>query len=338
MSRAILGPKTSQRILRELVFFLIWLSGFPLLLHWRNRKSPRILVFHGFYDDIHDENSVPVNLWVHQPISLLDRQLQHLNRHYRSVKTAQIQDWLCNEQALPDHAVGIHVDDGLKNVFTLAAPKFLKAGWTFDLGLIATAYSDEPHTSWEVWVAAAAQIQYAEDAYGHYFLDQATKFIRADAESAEKVVIEAQNELNGIPNPFQIAPDMKRMTWEEIKKLHRQGFGLMNHTLHHEVLNKLSDQAIEENLQEANAIINHETGESCNAFVYPTGVVDQRIANAVEKAGFPYAYTLMNGMINHAQPRQLLPRIGIPSAQGYYEFVCRVAGVHAFFLSLKNKP
>ncbi len=335
MSRAILGPKASQRFLRELVFFLLWLSGLPIILRWKNRNSPRILVYHGFYDE-NSTSSEPINVWVHQPISLLNRQLTHLSKYYQSVSTQEIETWLEAKKPIHPHAVAIHIDDGLESVFKLAAPCFLQHRWTFDLGLISGAYSSERNASWEVWIAAVAQQKFPLDAYGHYFLTQATRYIRADAKEAFKVESEAQKHLPSGCSPFEIATDMVRMSWPQIIALQKQGFGLMNHTCGHEVLNKLSDDEIEHNLKEANKTIAEKTGIICNNFVYPTGVVDTRIAQAVARAGFPFAYSLMNDMIKPSQNRQILPRIGIPSAQGYYEFVCRVAGVHAFFLSLKN--
>ncbi len=337
MSRATIGPKTSQRILRELVFLLIWLSGLPWLLRWKHRNSPRILVFHGFYNDQNPAYSSPVNLWVHQPTSLLKRQLHHLSKHYQSVSTQQIQSWLQKQTPLPLHAVGVHMDDGLQSVSDYAAPLFQAAGWTFDLGLISSAYAQTQPASWEVWLAAAQQ-QLTEDTHGHYFLNSATRYIRGNAAQAEEVVNEAKALLKPQTSPFEEDPDMKRMSWKDIVALQQQGFGLINHTCHHEVLNKLDRQAIIKNLQTANASIASHTGVTCDAFVYPTGVVDKAIAQAVESAGFPFAYSLINGMITPEQHRQMLPRIGIPSVQGYYEFVCRVAGVHAFFLSLKHKP
>ena len=337
MSRAPIGPKTSKRLIRELVFFVLWLSGFPKIIAWWSRKKPRVLVFHGFFDDRNPSTNQPVNLWVHQPISLLERQLNHLKANYQSVSTEQIQRWLNNEAVIPNHAVEIHMDDGLRSIYKLAAPLFEQHRWTFDIGLISTAYQPSRPASWEVWLAAAQQ-QFPNDSGGDYFLKQATRFIRGNTDEAKSVVLEAQSCIPNNEDPFLLDTDMERMNWEEINSLQKRGFGLMNHTQNHEVLNKLSNEEIKNNLVAANNEIYQNTGISCNAFVYPTGVVDERIANAVAQSGFPFAYSLLHGMIDPNQPRQILPRIGIPSDQGYYEFVCRVAGVHTFFLSLKNKP
>ena len=78
---------------------------------------------------------------------------------------------------------------------------------------------------------------------------------------------------------------------EYIKYLHNLGFQIGSHTVNHLKLTDISDDELETQLNDSKKMIEEITGKPCIWFAYPYGLFNNKIVEAVKKAGYKYART-----------------------------------------------
>lgn len=78
---------------------------------------------------------------------------------------------------------------------------------------------------------------------------------------------------------------------EMINKLSDMGFQIGSHTLTHPHLTKLNDKELKSELEDSKKAIEFITKKECVILAYPYGEFDERVVNAVKKAGYLYART-----------------------------------------------
>jgi peptidoglycan/xylan/chitin deacetylase (PgdA/CDA1 family) len=81
------------------------------------------------------------------------------------------------------------------------------------------------------------------------------------------------------------------MNWSEIKEMQDNGITIGSHTVSHRWLPELSDQEIEREVTESKKVLENSTGRNINFIAYPSGGYDQRVIDAVKKAGYLGACT-----------------------------------------------
>lgn len=93
-----------------------------------------------------------------------------------------------------------------------------------------------------------------------------------------------------------------------IAALTSAGMAIGFHTLHHEVLPRLEDQAIGAALMDGRAELETTVGSPIKYFAYPHGHADRRTADAVRNAGYEAAWTGRPGAMHRGSDRYLLGR------------------------------
>jgi peptidoglycan/xylan/chitin deacetylase (PgdA/CDA1 family) len=87
-------------------------------------------------------------------------------------------------------------------------------------------------------------------------------------------------------------PDvMRSLDWTQVEAMAEGGIGFGSHGLRHPHLPDISDEQLTEELLDSRRAIVDRLG-SCETFVYPFGEWDDRVAAAVEAAGYSFAFTL----------------------------------------------
>jgi peptidoglycan/xylan/chitin deacetylase (PgdA/CDA1 family) len=81
------------------------------------------------------------------------------------------------------------------------------------------------------------------------------------------------------------------MTWPMVRQMQRDGFIIGSHTRSHVALPKESAATTADELIESKRDIEHQLGESVDHFAYPGGQFTPAVVEALERAGYRYAYT-----------------------------------------------
>jgi len=102
---------------------------------------------------------------------------------------------------------------------------------------------------------------------------------------------------------------------------------ILSHGRSHEVLTAMNDEEVLQEMQTSKFDIESFTGNECSSFVYPVGIVDERIKNLCAQAGYQFGYTANNGFVMRGIDKMVIPRINIPPCASVEEFAVRVSGL-----------
>jgi peptidoglycan/xylan/chitin deacetylase (PgdA/CDA1 family) len=104
-------------------------------------------------------------------------------------------------------------------------------------------------------------------------------------------------------------PELRCMSWEELRELQDAGWEISAHTHSHPHLTQVDDATLAEELSRSREICEQRMGVPCESLAYPYGDHDGRVMRAAGEAGFKYAAT-MSASIPVPEPLRW-PRVGI---------------------------
>lgn len=101
-------------------------------------------------------------------------------------------------------------------------------------------------------------------------------------------------------------PDLRPMSWEMLREMHRAGTTIGSHTRSHAVLTREDPSEVYEEAAASRRDLERELGIAAEHFAYPDGGFDDVAVAAVARAGYRFAYTTCA----HRDPRR--PLLTIP--------------------------
>jgi peptidoglycan/xylan/chitin deacetylase (PgdA/CDA1 family) len=106
------------------------------------------------------------------------------------------------------------------------------------------------------------------------------------------------------------------MSWDELKQMHADGHEIGSHSQTHAILPLITDEQLEREVAGSRDHLKQRLGFEIDTFCYPNGDCDERVAAAVQRAGYRHAVTTRYG-INRS------------SASHYFWRRCDMQGSHA---------
>jgi peptidoglycan/xylan/chitin deacetylase (PgdA/CDA1 family) len=95
----------------------------------------------------------------------------------------------------------------------------------------------------------------------------------------------------------------------QVRALVDAGFEIGFHTRHHDFLPNLEDDALAAALSDGRSELEEVVGRPLDAFAYPYGGVDARVAEAARDAGFNYAFTCRPEAVGRGTDPLLIGRV-----------------------------
>jgi peptidoglycan/xylan/chitin deacetylase (PgdA/CDA1 family) len=86
------------------------------------------------------------------------------------------------------------------------------------------------------------------------------------------------------------------MSWEQLRELVAGGHEVGCHSLTHPLLTGCTDDQLRAEVVESKALLERSLGTRVHSFCYPNGTYDERVLNAVERAGYSCAVTTRWGI------------------------------------------
>ncbi len=114
------------------------------------------------------------------------------------------------------------------------------------------------------------------------------------------------------------------MTDEQIIHAHSMGFEIGSHSMNHYPLSKLSDDEVRKEVGNSKRSIESLVGKPIHSFSYSYGMVDERISNIVEDAGFRFGCGVFTGPPAFAENLFDFRRIAIRHQIGTVGFMMRL--------------
>lgn len=103
--------------------------------------------------------------------------------------------------------------------------------------------------------------------------------------------------------------ELRCLSWRELVALQDVGWEVGSHTCSHPHLTRLDDDALAAELSESKRVCEERTGRPCVSLAYPYSDEDDRVVEAVRRAGYGLAVTVGHGPVSPLPLRW--PRVGV---------------------------
>ena len=216
-------------------------------------------------------------------VKMLERQLDWIGQRFRFVSLDEMGDLGAANSQRPVAAVTF--DDGYQDFYTHAFPLLQRKGIPATV-FVVTELVDTPrlqiHDQLYLLLAASRPPREAQ-----FLLDMLL------ATLPQATVLRLIEKLQ---QRASIAEDVQRehrsLTWEQIERLHDAGITIGSHTRTHAILPNEEIDTVWNELRASREILEQRLGAPVHHFAYPCGQFDARTVQAVERAGYSFAYTI----------------------------------------------
>jgi peptidoglycan/xylan/chitin deacetylase (PgdA/CDA1 family) len=289
----------------------------------------------------------------------LRSQLHLLKECYHVVSPDEVRDWIAGGKELPERAVLLTCDDGLRNVLTDMAPILREEGLSCLFFALGASTAQSPPMLWyeelyllllaapggshpldsegmsielgdqaqrrSVWWNLVKKLsQYDQPARAGFIETSRIQFGLPDQWNAECTKDEAQRRRFGLLNG------------NELRQLVDLGMSIGSHTLNHPMLSQQNSELAWREISESRSLLENAVGKPVWALAYPFGdpaSVTTREMQMAEQAGFECAFMNIGGGFGAQLPRFALPRVHVSADMSLAEFEAHVSGFHRDFRS-----
>jgi peptidoglycan/xylan/chitin deacetylase (PgdA/CDA1 family) len=287
------------------------------VLAWRARLSSAragvVLVYHRVGGRDGDED---VEILASVGGEAFEQELRHLRRRYRVVPAAEILDAARSRRRFQRFPVAITFDDDLASHTRNALPALRRTGLsaTFFLG---GASLQQPHAYWWEDLQRALDdrlvrpdglphldavgVQAALERTPRAILELTSAIVRLEPAKRGEVAAALRAAVGPPPADAGLRPG-------DVRALVEAGYTVGFHTVRHDALPTLSDDALASALRDGREELTAATGRPLELIAYPHGKADERVTAATLAAGFVYGFTTGRGVATPDTDPRRIPR------------------------------
>lgn len=286
-------------------------------------------------------------------------QLQLLKQCYHVVSAEDVRDWLLEKKPLPELAILLTCDDGLRNALTDMVPILKEEGLSCLFFVLGASIEEHPRILWyeELYLLmlAAPAGQYLLDSLGIH-LEWASsaqrrsewwklvrKLSQFDQQARADLILTLVSHF-GLPenwNARSVNNQSHRRRFDlldgsDLRQLIAQGMSIGSHTLNHPILSQQSSESAWKEISRSRTLLESAIGKPVWALAYPFGdpsSVTTREMQMAKQAGFECAFMNVGGGFGASLPRFALPRVHVTSNMRLSEFEAHVSGFYRDFHS-----
>lgn len=348
-------------ILKNVVY--PWLANSGYLRRRADGSSLCVITYHGVLPEGYEVSDPQ------QDGSLVSRQnfrdqLRLLKECYHVVSPEQVRAWLVDGTNLPEYAVLLTCDDGLRNTLTDMTPILREEGlsclffvlgasvrestqtlWYDDLYLLLLAAPHGTHSlnALEMTIDLGDRRQ-RRSAWWNLVKKLSTweQPERADFIGTLRLQFGLSDESSAaltdhdLTNKEAQRRRFSLLNVNELRQLVDQGMSLGSHTLNHPVLSLQESEMARKEISESRTLLQEAVGCPIWAFAYPFGdlaSVTSREMHMAEQAGFDCAFMNIGGGFGARLQKFALPRVHVTAEMSLSEFEAHVSGFHRDFRS-----
>jgi peptidoglycan/xylan/chitin deacetylase (PgdA/CDA1 family) len=271
----------------------------------RDRGAPgvfAVLAYHRIGDPDHPSSLDPS--LVSATPEAFSAQIAYLRSHRNVLSLDDLLSARRRGDVLPPRSVLVTFDDAYRDFATIAWPILRSHGVPAVLA-VPTAYPDRPDRAFW-WDRLHAAI--SGTAQGSLRLPSATLPLRTPVErlwalrwargrvgaldhERAMAFVDAVEELLGAPRPHGSV-----LSWEELRRLAREGVAIVSHTRSHPLLHRVAPARLEAEILGSAADLDRELGSPGRAFCYPGGHHTEAAVSCVLRAGYELAFAERRGL------------------------------------------
>ena len=241
------------------------------------------------------------------------KQMEHVKRRYRPVTLQQVHEAFLEGRPLPDRAVHVTVDDAYRDFAEEAWPILRELGIPATV-FVPTAYPDHPsRILWwdrlhratlrgpgsEAWKRAVRAGREAlaplVPAGVETHRDVRTLLRRLPHDETERFVDSTCREigLDDVELSYQM-PTV--LSWDELRRLKREGVSFGVHTRHHAALASLAVTRMRSEIRGSIEDLTRELGPGPWPIAYPYGIYNPTVARVAREEGCTLGFTCDDGL------------------------------------------
>jgi peptidoglycan/xylan/chitin deacetylase (PgdA/CDA1 family) len=270
---------------------------------WRPKDDEmlRVLTYHRIADPAATPDLNPRLVSAVPPV--FERQLDHLVRHYDVVPLAAVLA-ASTGAPLPGRSVLLTFDDAYADFATEVWPR-LRARNLPAVLFVPTAYPDTALRFW--WDRVHACVAHVRSPVLEV-PDLGSLPVTTPAERRAAVVA-IQNRVKSLPHTAGMqwvervgavcgeppSPQRSILSWDELRRLAREGCDLAPHTRTHPLLTRVPPETAREEIAGSIADLERECGPRLPVFAYPSGAHDDAVLRIAGECGIRLAFTQLDG-------------------------------------------
>jgi len=286
------------------------LAGVDSVLRFKYRKHLLVVMYHGV---TRKQYSQPV--WTQLPVSIFVKHIEWLAKQYHPVTLTEVVEAITHGNHLPERAVLVTFDDGLKNNATVAYPILKKYKVPAAIFLTVDFVGTDTFF-WvdELWLliqeagnqqidvrfnAQYANIYFKRGKYWEAYLAE-VEYLKRISDKERLARIDAIHEQVKY-NKIQYQDDFGMLAWRDVLAMDKDGlieFGA--HTATHRILTTIQPNELDDELFGAKERLEKQLGHSVDSFCYPNGKfgIDylQEHKKQLNKGGYKCAFTTDLGL------------------------------------------
>ena len=225
--------------------------------------------------------------------------------HYSCISLEELISALHNNKSLPPKSICFTMDDGYIDQAQIAAPVFLEYDCPLTFFII-TGMLDQAIWPWDAqvsWIIASSKKTSLESSavikqlgINHDGITNRREFRLSIQNAIKKMdtevipaIIQQLADTAGVTIPDAPPSDYQPMSWDSARQLEKQGVRFAPHSVTHNILSRLSQKSMEQEINQAWQIISSELEDPLKVFCYPNGrPIDfgTREIETLKKAGY----------------------------------------------------
>lgn len=286
--------------------------GVDRLFRHINRKKLLVVMYHGV-----TPNDYTPPIWTQLPLKTFRQQIKYLSEHYVPVSLTEVAGATRGVSALPEHAVLITFDDGLRNNYSAAFPVLQESNvpaaifltidfigsdeilWFDELFFLLKEAAGRGATP-DMLDAAARNLLLRGKVWDSYVIAVETlKRVGKATRTLEMAKLRAFLPLDR----QKLLEDFGMLSWDEVRTMQQSGlveFGV--HTATHRILTELVDDEWDHEIIVPKHILEEKLHTEAAAFCFPNGkpqidFCPDQLA-ALRMAGYSCAFTTENALFD----------------------------------------
>ncbi|MGE3274930.1 MAG: polysaccharide deacetylase family protein [Vicinamibacterales bacterium] len=320
-------------------------SGANAVLRTVSRSRVLVLCYHGVVHDRPRDASYLYRNAISE--ASFDAQMASLSRLCTPISAGQLLAAVEQGQRLPRSPALVTFDDGFRNNVQHAVP-ILKRHAIPAVFHVATGYIGTNRILWPLEVDLRL-LQWPTGRPAPCPTQGPDLFLpeRSERQASAQSIREACKRLpddarvdylrrlreRGDDGDVRQFGDLLRfMDWDDVRRLHREGFDIGSHTVEHPILSRLDGDAVARELRQSKRKIEAQIQAPCRTIAYPNGGVadyDHTVIEATRAAGYRAAFSLAE---RRARPGAIapwaVPRICVPAECPPATFRARISGAY----------
>lgn len=239
---------------------------------------------------------------------LFARQMRHLAKNYCVISMEEALNAVERKSAIPSGAVLITFDDAYLDFGEIAWPilQYYRLPVTL---FVPTAYPDQPQRSfwWDRLYRAVIDAPRSEMSFEGLGVmplrthEHRTNCLRALQSHVKSLAhVEALSFVDAICDQLdeELTVEKTVLSWQELRRLVKEGVTIGAHTQTHPIMPRLSDEAAQQEISGSLDDLRRELGETLPIFCYPDGGHNEKIVFKLKQNGVKVAFTTRRGL-NH---------------------------------------